>query len=240
MNGFIVVDKPAGLTSMQVVAAVRRRAGGVRTGHSGTLDPLATGVLVIGIGRATKSLGVFLALDKRYRATFDLSAFTTTDDLEGRRREVAVDAPPSVERVQACVRQMTGNILQRPPSFSAAKVHGRRAYKLSREGDPPELAPRPVDVYAIDILRYEWPELDLAIHCGKGTYIRSMARDLGAALGTGGHCAALRRVAVGPFGESMATPLASIPAPLTNDHLIPVELATAMIAHAPGAPPRSA
>lgn len=223
LHGLLVVDKPVGISSARAVAIVRRKAGGARTGHAGTLDPLAGGVLVLGLGRATKILSRFMAAEKRYRSTFDLSAFTTTDDREGQRSEVEVAAPPAEARIREALAGFVGVIDQLPPCVSAVKVGGRRAYKLVRQGKEVTLRPRPVTVHAIDLRRYEWPELELDIRCGKGTYIRSLARDLGRALGTGGHCAGLRRTAVGPFAESSARALDELPDRIGQADLIHVD-----------------
>ncbi|MCP3916833.1 MAG: tRNA pseudouridine(55) synthase TruB [bacterium] len=228
LSGVLVVDKPAGPSSMRVVAVVRRRAGGVRTGHAGTLDPLATGVLVLALGKATKIIDRLMATDKRYETHIDLSAFTETDDREGERREVEVAAPPSEATVRAAVASFAGTFLQRPPAFSAVKVGGRRAYKMARKGKAPKMAERSVTVHDIDLLGYEWPNAEVAIHCEKGFYVRSLARDLGERLGTGGHCASIRRTAVGPFTLAMATALDDVPEPLTDEHLIPADEAVAM------------
>jgi len=219
-NGFLVVDKPLGWSSMRVVSFVRRRAGGVRTGHAGTLDPLATGVLILGLGAATRRLGEMMALSKRYRTTIDLGAFTTTDDLEGERTEVDVPEPPSRAAIESALRKLTGTIEQRPPAFSAMKVGGRRAYKLARGGAHVELPPRPVVVHAIDLLRFDWPEVEIDVACGKGTYIRSIARDLGALLGTGGHCRTLRRTAIGDYDEMMAVLPDALPEVITAADVI--------------------
>lgn len=225
ITGVLVLDKPAGITSMDAVAAVRRKAGGAKTGHAGTLDPLATGVLVLALGKATKYVDQIMATDKRYATVIDLTAFTTTDDLEGERTEVDIAQPPSESAVRAMLDKFTGRIMQRPPQRSAVKIGGRRAYALSRRGEHVDLLPRPVDIYSLEILRFEWPELELAVHCGKGTYIRSIARELGVALGTGGHCRSLRRLGVGPFDEDGAISLAQVPEPLTEQDLIPIDVA---------------
>jgi tRNA pseudouridine55 synthase len=228
-SGILVLDKPLGLTSMTAVAAVRRRAGGVRTGHAGTLDPLATGVLVLALGRATRSIERLMATEKRYRTEIDLTAFTTTDDREGERTEVAVAAPPDEAAVRAALARFTGTIQQRPPAFSAMKVGGRRAYAAARKGTPMELAPRPVRVDAIEPVAYRWPLVTLDIRCGKGFYVRSLARDLGVALGTGGHCASIRRTAVGPFTLDEARPLDALPQRLATGDLLPLEAALARL-----------
>ena len=228
-SGILVLDKPLGLTSMTAVAAVRRRAGGVRTGHAGTLDPLATGVLVLALGRATRSIERLMATEKRYRTEIDLTAFTTTDDREGERTEVAAAAPPDEAAVRAALARFTGTIQQRPPAFSAMKVGGRRAYAAARKGTPMELAPRPVRVDAIEPVAYRWPLVTLDIRCGKGFYVRSLARDLGVALGTGGHCASIRRTAVGPFTLDEARPLDALPQRLAAADLLPLEAALARL-----------
>jgi tRNA pseudouridine55 synthase len=228
-TGILVLDKPRGISSMTAVAVVRRRAGGARTGHAGTLDPLATGVLVLALGRATKVIDRLMATDKRYRTEIDLAAFTSTDDLEGERAEVAVEVPPDEPRVRAVLGEFVGEISQRPPAFSAVKVSGRRAYKLARAGETVELPPRPATIHAIDLVRYDWPILEIDVHCAKGVYIRSLARDIGVALGTGGHCVSLRRTAVGPFDEAMAIALDDVPEPLTEADLIPIDEALAMV-----------
>jgi tRNA pseudouridine55 synthase len=228
--GILVVDKPAGISSMGVVARVRRWAGGARCGHAGTLDPLATGVLVVGLGRATKVLDRFMRTDKRYATTIDLGAFTATDDREGDREPVEVAVPPAGEAIERALRTFVGSFEQRPPRFSAVKVDGRRAYRVARRGGDLEVAPRRVVVRAIDLVAYEWPLVTVAIDCAKGFYVRSFARDLGRTLGTGGHCATLRRTAVGPFTEAMAIRLDDVPEPLDQTHLIDVDKALSMLA----------
>jgi tRNA pseudouridine55 synthase len=226
ISGIFALDKPAGMTSMQAVALVRRRAGGTRTGHAGTLDPLATGVLVIALGKCTRQIESLMATDKRYETVIDLSAFTTTDDVEGPRTEVVPGTPgaaasrPSRDDVARILAgRFTGTVLQRPPAFSAMKVGGRRAYALARRGQAPELAPRPVRIDSIEMLGYEWPRLSLDIRCGKGTYVRSIARELGEALGTGGHCASIRRTAVGAFTIDRAVTVDVLPERLTEPWL---------------------
>jgi tRNA pseudouridine55 synthase len=228
--GLLVVDKPEGITSFGVVARVRRLSAGARTGHAGTLDPLATGVLVLALGPATKSIERLMATDKRYRTIIDLTAFTTTDDREGERTEVAVATPPTEQQVRDAVHGFVGVIQQKPPSFSAMKVQGRRAYALARAGEAPDLPARPVRIDSIDVVSYAWPRVDIDVRCGKGTYIRSLARDIGVALGTGGHCATLRRTAVGPFTEAMAMSFTSLPNPIRDEHLISLPNGLALLA----------
>jgi tRNA pseudouridine55 synthase len=199
MCGLLVVDKPLRMSSAGVVARVRRASGGVKTGHAGTLDPLATGVVICCLGRATRSVELLMGLTKVYEAEVDLSAFTTTDDREGERREVAVAQPPTVEAVAAACAGFVGHVRQRPPAFSAVHVGGQRAYKLARRGEAVELPERVVRIDEVAVLGYDWPLARVRVVCGRGTYIRSVARDLGAALRCGGHLASLRRTAVGPY-----------------------------------------
>jgi tRNA pseudouridine55 synthase len=226
LHGILPLDKPLGISSMKAVAIVRRRAGGARTGHAGTLDPLATGVLVLALGKCTKQIDSLMATEKRYRTTIDLTAFTTTDDVEGERTEVALGTPgarptpPTRDEVERTLAErFTGTVMQRPPAFSAMKVGGRRAYALARKGEAPELAARPVTIHSVAVAAYEWPLLSLDIHCGKGTYVRSIARELGEALGTGGHCTMIRRTAVGEFTIDRAVPLDAVPERVTQEWL---------------------
>ena len=228
-DGVVVVDKPAGLSSMHAVSAVRRRAGR-KAGHAGTLDPLATGVLVIGIGRATKSLDRFMKTRKGYRTEIDFSGFTATDDREGELHPVAVDDPPTAEVVSSVLASaFTGEFMQIPPAFSAKKVDGRRAYAAARSGESPKLDPRPVVVHRATLEHFQWPIATIHIECEKGFYVRSLARDLGRRLGTGGHCASICRTAVGPFTLEHATALDDLPEPLVDDHVIPLAEALRML-----------
>ncbi len=221
LHGILVIDKPLGMTSMRVVERVRYRACKARTGHAGTLDPLATGVLVVAIGRATKSIDRLMAGEKRYETTIDLSAFTTTDDSEGERTEVSAPAP-TLEAVRAACSRWVGEVMQRPPAFSAIKVQGRRSYDLARKGEARELASRPVMIHGIEIDAYDYPALSLRVHCGKGTYIRSLARDLGTALGTGGHCRSIRRTQVGIYEIGQAIRMDDLPDSIVQEMLRPL------------------
>nr|WP_260192666.1 tRNA pseudouridine(55) synthase TruB [Actinophytocola gossypii] len=209
--GLVVVDKPDGLTSHDVVARVRRIMGTRKVGHAGTLDPMATGVLVLGIERATKLLG-HLALDtKAYLATISLGSATTTDDAQGEVLSTAPVDQVTDEAITAGIRALTGSIQQVPSAVSAVKVDGKRAYARVRAGEEVALAARPVEVSRFDLLAArrtgETIELDVMVECSSGTYVRALARDLGAALGVGGHLAALRRTRVGPFDLRVVTTL---------------------------------
>jgi tRNA pseudouridine55 synthase len=211
-----VVDKPAGWTSHDVVGRARRLVGTRKVGHAGTLDPMATGVLVLGIERATKLLG-HLALDtKTYLATIRLGLATSTDDAEGEAIGASSDASGLTEQAIADgIAALTGEIAQVPSSVSAIKVDGRRAYERARAGEEVRLEARPVAVTRFDVLasRAEGPfrDLDVLVDCSSGTYVRALARDLGAALGTGGHLTALRRLRSGPFTVTEAEPLGDDP-----------------------------
>ncbi len=197
--GLVVVAKPGGLTSHDVVARLRRILRTRKVGHAGTLDPMATGVLVCGVGRGTKLLG-HLALDtKAYTATIRLGAATTTDDAEGEVVSRADATGVTDAAVSAGMTALSGAIEQVPSSVSAIKVDGKRAYALVRAGERVELAARPVTVSEFTLLARRGPELDVRVECTSGTYVRALARDLGAALGVGGHLGALRRTRVGPF-----------------------------------------
>jgi tRNA pseudouridine55 synthase len=202
-SGLVVVDKPGGMTSHDVVGRLRRLLGTRKIGHAGTLDPMATGVLVLGVRRATRLLG-HLSLDsKAYTATLRLGESTTTDDAEGETVSRADASGLAEPDVRAAMYALTGSIEQVPSSVSAVKVCGRRAYALARAGERVELTPRrvTVDAFALRGLRPVGGalELQVRVECSSGTYVRALARDLGAALGVGGHLTALRRTRVGPF-----------------------------------------
>ena len=209
--GLVIADKPAGMTSHDVVARVRRIFGTRKVGHAGTLDPMATGVLVLGLERATKLLG-HLALERKvYLATIRLGASTTTDDAEGVVLSEVDGSAVAESAVLDGVAALTGAIEQVPSAVSAVKVAGKRAYQRVREGETVELPARPVVVYRFDVLAFRREpaatELDVLVDCSSGTYVRALARDLGAGLGVGGHLTALRRTQVGPFGLRVARTL---------------------------------
>jgi tRNA pseudouridine55 synthase len=209
-DGLLVVDKPAGWTSHDVVAKVRRYAGTRKVGHAGTLDPMATGVLILGIERATRLLGHLALHDKEYDATIRLGRATTTDDAEGELIGADATAQASALEESAIVgvmRRMTGDIEQIPSSVSAIKVDGVRAYKKARGGEAVELKPRPVTIADFDLLERRGADLDVRVTCSTGTYVRALARDLGAALGVGAHLTALRRTRSGPYRIDQAATL---------------------------------
>jgi len=211
MSGLVIVDKPGGMTSHDVVARIRRLAGTRKVGHAGTLDPMATGVLVVGVDKATRLLGYLTLTEKEYAATIRLGQSTNTDDAEGEVIAAASAADVSAETLAAEVDRLTGEIMQVPPAVSAVKVGGQRAYKLTRAGAAPKLAPRPVTVYEFTVtairLDGDLLDVDATVRCSSGTYIRALARDLGAALGTGGHLTRLRRTRVGGYRIEAASTL---------------------------------
>lgn len=213
MNGIIVLDKPLRITSAAAVNRVKRLlGGGIKVGHAGALDPLATGILLLLIGNATKSCEAMMNQPKRYEATIKLGAFTATDDADAPETAVPGACRPSREEIETASQKFVGTISQRPPAFSAIKIGGRAAYKSARSGRPIDLTPRDVRVDAIAILSWSWPELKVRIDCGRGTYIRAIARDLGEALKTGGYLTELRRTRIGPFDISQAVSLQALQA----------------------------
>lgn len=199
-SGFIVLDKPRDLTSRAAVDRAERWFPGMKLGHAGTLDPVATGVLVIGVGSpATRLLECIQEQEKVYEATFVLGATSTTDDAEGTISPQVIGQIPLEEEVARQLQRFIGTISQVPPAYSAALIDGTRAYELARKGKPVILPARSVVIYAVTEQRYAYPEVDVEIRCGKGTYVRSIARDLGESLQTGAYVKTLRRTRTGPF-----------------------------------------
>lgn len=209
--GIVVVDKPGGMTSHDVVGRCRRLFGTRKVGHAGTLDPMATGVLVVGIERATKILGLLTATDKSYEATIRLGQTTSTEDAEGELLQQVSAAQVTGEQVETAIAPLRGQIEQVPSAVSAIKIDGKRAYQMAREGQAVELPARPVRIDRFDLLAVrpagEFVDVDVVVDCSSGTYVRALARDVGAALGVGGHLTALRRTRVGGFGLDQARTL---------------------------------
>lgn len=209
--GLVVVDKSPGMTSHDVVSRVRRLAGTRKVGHAGTLDPMATGVLVLGVDRATRLLGHLMLTEKAYDATIRLGAATTTDDAEGEVTSTHRVDGVGEDDVRAQLATQVGDILQVPTAVSAIKVDGKRAYARVRDGEQVELKARPVTVHELEVRELrsagDFLDVDVSVRCSSGTYIRAIARDVGAALGVGGHLTALRRTAVGAFGLDVARTL---------------------------------
>ena len=204
MQDIILIDKPAGLSSFGVVARVRRRlsmeAGKkVKVGHTGTLDPFATGLLILLANKATKLSNQFLKLDKWYEAAICLGKTSTTGDPEGEIIEQNTEKVPTLEEVKAVVNQFVGQITQTVPAFSAVKINGQRAYQLARRGEAVSMPTRQIEIYVIEILSYNYPELIIRTHVSSGTYIRTLGEDIGKALGVGAYLTALRRTQIGDY-----------------------------------------
>jgi len=210
-DGILLVDKPAGWTSFDVVAKIRGQIRRqyqeqgikptkhqLKVGHAGTLDPFATGLLVILLGDATKKADEFLKLDKVYEATIYLGKTSTTGDVEGEITSVS-DRQPSLEEIEAALEHFRGEITQVPPAYSAIKINGQRAYKLARRGEVVDIPERKVTIYSLDILNYEYPLLEIRTHVSSGTYIRTLAEDIGKKLEVGGYCEVLRRSQIGDW-----------------------------------------
>jgi tRNA pseudouridine55 synthase len=231
VNGWLVLDKPVGMTSTHAVSVAKRVFQAKRAGHAGTLDPLASGLLPIALGEATKTVPFVMDGRKVYRFTVRWGEERDTDDAEGRVAETSAERP-TAEAIRTLLPRFTGLIEQVPPRFSAVKIEGERAYDLARDGEVVELAPRTIEIHSLELV--ETPDADhtvLAAECGKGTYVRALARDLGRLLGCFGHVAALRRTAVGPFAEDVAVSLEALQrsgqiegeAPPPPPPLLPVE-----------------
>ena len=199
LSGLLNLDKPIGVTSRDVVDRVSRPLRKVKVGHAGTLDPLASGVLVLCVGSATRLIEYVQQMPKTYVATIRLGATSDTLDADGQVVEMIAPPIPSEQEVRSALLTQVGTIQQLPPQFSALKVGGKRAYDLARAGETVELKARAIEVYQIELLEYQWPNLKLQIDCGSGTYIRSIARDIGEILGCGGLIAVLTRTRIGPF-----------------------------------------
>lgn len=211
-DGILLIDKPDGMTSFGVVARVRRvlsqQAGKkVKVGHTGTLDPFATGLLILCIGKETKNAMSYTKLDKVYEATIRLGQTSTTGDPEGELTDVS-DKQPTREEIAAALEKFTGEITQTPPMFSAIKIGGRRAYDLARQGKEVEIPQRKVMIHNLELVDYAYPELKIRTHVSSGTYIRSLAQDIGETLGTGAYCTQLRRTKVADWDVANAQTLA--------------------------------
>jgi tRNA pseudouridine55 synthase len=233
INGWLILDKPQGLTSNQALGRLKRLFHPKKVGHAGTLDPLATGILPIAFGEATKTVAHVVDCEKAYDFTIRCGVETDTDDSEGKEVRTSGERP-SREAIEAALKDFLGEVMQVPPCYSAIKVEGERAYDLARDGEVVELAPRLVSIYELQIVDAASPDFTrLICACGKGTYVRSIARDLGRVLGCYGHISALRRRSVGPFEEDKAISLETLEALSNSDGgqdallstIIPVETA---------------
>jgi tRNA pseudouridine55 synthase len=225
LYGLLNLNKPSGVTSRRAVDQVVRLVKPTKVGHAGTLDPLACGVLVVGIGAATRLVEYVQTMPKQYRATFLLGRSSTTEDVEG---EITLhdDAPqPTLAALEQAASQLIGEILQRPPAFSALKVSGRRAYALARAGQQVELALRPIQIHRLEVTRYVYPELCFDVDCGSGTYVRSLGRDLAELCGTSAVMSALVRTAIGPFTLDRAISPADLSRENIEEYLLPAVVA---------------
>jgi tRNA pseudouridine55 synthase len=210
MFGLLNLIKPPGWTSRDVVNRVQRISGGAKVGHAGTLDPLATGVLIVCVGPATRLIEYVQRMSKRYRGSFLLGRTSDTEDIEGQIVEIESAPQPTEDQIRTILPRFVGEIEQVPPAFSALKVQGRRAYALARSGQSVDLAARRIVIHELRLLHYDYPEFIIEIACGSGTYVRSLGRDLAQALGTGAVMSALVRTAIGGFRLDDAVDLASL------------------------------
>lgn len=234
-SGLLLVDKPAGITSHDVVSRVqrticpekvtRKNRSQYRVGHAGTLDPFATGLLIVGINKGTKALTGLVGLDKMYEAVAKLGATSTTDDLEGKITNSKPVSAPTVEEIEKALDRFRGGYLQTSPAFSAKKINGKKMYELARKGKTEgiELPKKNIRITELRVISYQWPELAFTVSCSSGTYIRSLARDIGEALGCGGYLTALRRTHIGSFDVSDAIPLAALTTEMIEKHLLPIK-----------------
>ena len=211
-NSVLLIDKPAGMTSFGVVARIRRRLSQqlgrkAKVGHTGTLDPFATGLMIIVTGKECRNAQQYSKLDKVYEATVRLGHTSTTGDPEGELSDVSA-REPSVEEVQRALKGFVGEITQRPPQFSAIKIGGRRAYDLARKGEVVEMPERQVTVFSLELLEYAYPDVHIRVHVSSGTYIRTLAEDIGKVLETGAYCSALRRTKVAEYSIENAQAIA--------------------------------
>jgi tRNA pseudouridine55 synthase len=227
MFGLLNLDKPAGATSRDVVNQVQRLVKPVKAGHAGTLDPLATGVHVVGLCPATRLVEYDQRMPKTYLATFELGRQSDTEDTQGQVVELENPPVPSGEQIQSSLSPFVGLIRQQPPAFSALKVDGRRAYDLARQGLSVDLAPREIEIHSLEIIAYKYPTLRLRIVCGSGTYVRSLGRDLARSLGTQAVMSSLRREAIGPFLAEQAMKPGVLTRETIHQHMLPPTLAVA-------------
>ena len=219
-SGFILIDKPPDWTSHDIVAVLRRITGIKKIGHAGTLDPFATGLLIVGIGRpATKRIDEFKHMPKQYTTTIHLGATSNTQDKTGDITQTPNPLTPPIETIQTTINTFLGKQQQIPPMFSAKKVKGKKLYELARKGIEIERQPNDIEIFSIDLLNYTWPKLQIHVACSTGTYIRTLAHDIGQSLGTGAYCEELRRTAIGDYTVENAQPIKSITADNWQTHL---------------------
>ena len=213
-DGIILIDKPAQMTSFGVVARIRRvlskqHGKKVKVGHTGTLDPFATGLMIIVFGKECKNASNYSKLDKIYEATIRLGQSSTTGDTEGEISDIS-DKIPSRTEVDTAIEKFKGEITQYPPIYSAIKINGKRAYQLARDGKTVEMPARQINIYSLDVINYSYPNLKIRVHVSSGTYIRTLAEDIGGELGVGGYCTELRRISIADWDISQAKTLTSM------------------------------
>lgn len=213
-DGILLIDKPANITSFGVVARIRRvlsqqQGKKVKVGHTGTLDPFATGLMIIVVGKECKNAGMYSKLDKVYEATIHLGQVSTTGDPEGEITDVS-DKIPDILEIEKVLKKFVGEISQRPPIYSAIKINGQRAYKLARDGKTVEIPERKVTIFSLDLVGYSYPYLKIRTHVSSGTYIRSLAADIGSSLTTGAYCSELRRISIADWHVNQAVSLPSM------------------------------
>lgn len=233
MEGVLFVDKPSGLTSHDVVYRLRRKLQMKRIGHAGTLDPMATGLLIMLVGKATKISQYLISLDKVYEGEITLGVVTNSQDAEGEVMETRPVPPLTVDQLRAVMQTFLGDQYQTPPMFSAVKIDGVPLYKLARKGEEIEREPRFIRVSTFELATFDSPKLTFRLHCTKGTYVRTVAHDLGQKLGCGAHLSALRRTASGKFGIAQCTPLDVLEAlslPEIEQKLVPIYAAAPSVA----------
>lgn len=231
VNGWLILDKPVGLTSTQAVSRLKRIFNAKKAGHAGTLDPLASGILPVAFGEATKTVPFVQDGEKAYRFTVRWGIETDSDDADGKPVRTS-DLRPAPDQIAALLPEFTGTIMQTPPAFSAIKIAGERAYDLARDGEEVVLQPRPITIHSLELVSATQDEAVLDAECGKGTYVRAIARDLGRLLGCFGHVTALRRTRVGPFAEEDTVTLAELEAENAQplDDLLSVEAGLSEVA----------
>lgn len=223
LSGILIINKPAGPTSHDIVDEIRKITGIKQVGHAGTLDPFAKGVLIILVGKATKSQSRFMAMPKTYLATLRLGAVSDTYDKTGNINILDTRLPTSESEVQNILKTFTGEINQTPPAFSAIKVKGKKAYELARKGVKPKLKPRKVKIYDIKLLKYKWPRLKIEVKCGKGTYIRSLTHDTGQKLNCGAYLEKLTRMEIGKFNIKNSIKLKELRPNNWQKHLLKID-----------------
>jgi tRNA pseudouridine55 synthase len=230
MFGLLNIDKPRAMTSRDIVNGVQRLVRPHKVGHAGTLDPLATGVLVLCLGKATRLIEYVQQPSKRYLAEFQLGQASDTEDIEGQVWRCCEEVVPTLAEMEAVIPRFVGEIEQRPPAFSALKVQGERAYRLARRGEAVDLAPRRIKIHSLTLVQYDYPQFVLAIECGSGTYVRSLGRDMARSVGSAAVMTSLRRLAVGGFRVEDSVPYDLLHEQNITAHLLPATRAVEHLA----------